>query len=346
MTAPAGQIQSVPVDSVSIHPEIADSVIPLSDIKYSELVTSIERDGQLVAIDIALIDGKLTVIEGHHRLEVNRGLGLPTIDCRFRPEITTVAEAILFTSASNLHRRQLTAKEDRALGRRVAALRAEGLSIRRIAEEIGTSKSTIERALAQVSQPETPEVATVIGKDKKRYKARRGKGSEPLGPVGQLIATDARTTAVNVCPEDLTDAHAEGERARGWLSEYLGHLTYRIEMGEGVEYPLRGKTEYKRRPSTDPVAETVTTAVGKLVKDSNGKAIPIVPEPRVGKAPATMTASEYVAKYPGTTVRELRQIGREHGVLRSLHDTKLDFIAKLDAAGIRFPAVLGLGGAS
>jgi IS30 family transposase len=88
-----------------------------------------------------------------------------------------------FVDSQNLHRRHLSAEWRRE---QVKAKRAEGKSTRQIAEELGTTAMTVSRDLNRgvtgvTPEPERP--ATITGKDKKQYAAKRPQPKPPARPA-------------------------------------------------------------------------------------------------------------------------------------------------------------------
>lgn len=115
------------------------------------------------------------VLDGEGRLElcVELGLGLDW-DTHFvhMGRMGTEAAYELARSFNDARRQDDPQAVRRRRAERVAAKRAGGKSLRRIADEEGVSKAQVERDL-QVSPPGTPEPAEVVGRDGKTYPAAR-----------------------------------------------------------------------------------------------------------------------------------------------------------------------------
>lgn len=190
----------------------------------------------------------------------------------------------------------------------------------------------------------TPAVGRDDGTRSRGHKPRKGPKNPSLrfGVVEVLAVSDPKELVVRVREEEVEEAVAVWEQARGVVNEGLEFLYDRITKRPGTEYPPRGGPQYQRRPSTDPVAETVSRASGKLVKDALGKAVVIEPEPRIGQPAAGLSVADYINSYP-TEVRELRQLARENGLKVTRSMSKRDIATMLDDAGVNVPAVLGLG---
>jgi hypothetical protein len=152
--------------------------------EYEELKESIREHGLLNPI--WLYEGK--VLDGRNRYRVCRELG---IEPEFAEYEGNKPEG--FGKAQNLDRRHLTPEWRRA---QVKAKRAEGKSIRQIADEMEIHKTQVERDLSTVWTPdpddtpeETPEPAPVVtGRDGKKYAAKKpqGKRRKPAAAQPEL----------------------------------------------------------------------------------------------------------------------------------------------------------------
>lgn len=155
-------------------PAQAYQLLPaLADDQRDALRQSIEENGILQPIEVDE-DGR--ILDGHHRAAIAADLGIAcpsrTINNLDEPGKRRYALTV------NLMRRQL----DRAArGALVAKLRAEGMTVRTIAEEIGLPKSTVSDDLRQLSdagqliQPER-----IVGRDGKERPAARPQTASPV----------------------------------------------------------------------------------------------------------------------------------------------------------------------
>jgi transposase-like protein len=106
------------------------------------------------------------IVDGYHRNKIAEELGLT--DIPIKQVDGTEAELQAMAIALNVARRQLDAEDRREL---VAQLRAEGKSIRQIAEQLGVPKSTVADDAAEATVRNRT-VDRVIGKDGKSRPAR------------------------------------------------------------------------------------------------------------------------------------------------------------------------------
>ncbi len=168
---------------------------------------SIRRFGVLVPV---VRDQHGRTLDGHHRSRIADELGV-----KFRVDVVRVEsdeQAREIAATLNTDRRQLDAGQRREI---VAALRAQGHSLRAIAGAVGVSKSQVADDVAQVSTTGhlPPEV---IGKDGKKYPARK---PTIVAATNEREAEKAQEvlTAVDSGPEGVTTVRniarvAHGER--------------------------------------------------------------------------------------------------------------------------------------
>ncbi len=150
--------------------------------EFAALKTDIAARGVLVPVEI---DETGAVLDGHHRIRAwhelrSEGLRVPPYPrvVRYLPdEQAKVAHAL----SLNLARRHLGVSERQAV---VQRLRAEGWSLRRIAEALGVVDATVRRDLRGASY-DAP--GRVVGADGKTYQAAR-----PAPPASIVVATDGQ----------------------------------------------------------------------------------------------------------------------------------------------------------
>lgn len=160
----------------------ADLFRPLNESERSRLEESIEKHG--VRHPVIVYAGNL-VIDGGNRLEIGAefDLDVPIVDVGDYGAEAARELAITL----NRDRRHLTPDEQQAARaeriERVAEKRAEGKSLRAIAEEEGVSAPQI---LADIKEAGvkglTPEPDKVVGKDGKRQSSKKKEGSKKPGP--------------------------------------------------------------------------------------------------------------------------------------------------------------------
>jgi len=143
--------------------------------EFAALKADIATNGVRVPVVVTAESG--SVLDGHHRIlawEEARAEGAKVPD--FPRQVVRLASddaRVDLVLATNLFRRHLTPAQRRKL---VADLRDQGWSVRRIADVLGASKSTVAGDMAGV-QKRTPSddrpLSTVVGKDHKSYPAKR-----------------------------------------------------------------------------------------------------------------------------------------------------------------------------
>jgi ParB-like chromosome segregation protein Spo0J len=156
------------------HP-FAEKFPPLAGEEWEAFKASIRRTrGNRVPVIYRMKDGKAEGIDGRNRYRACEELGLT---CRMEEELLDDDKVKEFILDRNVHRRHLTPELRREL---VAELRADGKSVRGIAEALGVGKSTVERDLRTHQETPVPNgtPATVTGQDGKSYQSR----AERVGP--------------------------------------------------------------------------------------------------------------------------------------------------------------------
>lgn len=158
---------------------------PLNDRDRDALQESVAERGIRVALELDA-DGRL--LDGHHRLEVARELELEPekIPVSLRDDLQGEEDALEYVLEVNLGRRHLTQEDRQQVAR---ALRARGWSLRRIADHVGVSHTTIRRDLDDPDGTNVPPddgsdgPKIIEGRDGKRYPASPSSGScsESLG---------------------------------------------------------------------------------------------------------------------------------------------------------------------
>lgn len=145
----------------------------------AELKKDIEENGVQVVPEVCQIDGVATLVDGLHRAEICIELGM-TCPTPHNLGYLTEAEARRRAYALNVPRRHLSpAEQERARRERpakVAAKRAEGKSLRTIADELGVGYGTARRALLDddsgepPGSPESLDEHYTVGGDGKTYR--------------------------------------------------------------------------------------------------------------------------------------------------------------------------------
>jgi len=139
----------------------------LTDEEFAALKADIAARGVMVPVEL---DETGAVLDGHHRVRACAELGITEYPRIIRPGMSE-DEKREHVLALNLDRRHLTREQRREL---VGRLRAQGWSLRRIADRLHVTDGTVRNDLsgAQNCAPaEAP--ATVTGSDGKQYPAKR-----------------------------------------------------------------------------------------------------------------------------------------------------------------------------
>jgi hypothetical protein len=207
--------------------------------------------------------GNDCVIDGANRLRIAGEL-----DTDVRVEKLRVSDEVARRMAEDLNaaRRQVTpqeAKQARAkrIGK-VVELRAEGKSLRAIADEVGVSLGQVQRDIFDSGvSPDTPEVVT--GRDGKEYPAAAPEdesGAYPYAPEEDLEEFDDETSEVD-CDEDVEERQQQQPAIQ--LPEVSGPVV-----------PIRDPEKPKLRDPDHPHAELLNaiiafaTRISKAVNDS------------------------------------------------------------------------------
>jgi phage N-6-adenine-methyltransferase len=136
---------------------------PLTDEEYEALKADIAERGVQVPVEY---DEDGNILDGYHRVRACQELGItdwPKVVRRGLTEEQKIEHAL----ALNLHRRHLTREQRREV---VARLRAQGWSVRRIAEALNVPKSTVHDDVSEIGHL-NPTVIT--GADGKQYPATK-----------------------------------------------------------------------------------------------------------------------------------------------------------------------------
>lgn len=152
---------------------------PLSDRDLKEHRESVRARGVRVPVEL---DAAGRVLDGHHRLQVARELELEAgeVPVTVRDDLQDDEAALEYMLEVNLGRRHLSREGRQHVGR---TLRDRGWSLRRIANRVGVSHTTIRRDLDDAGGTNvTPDGGSdsrvrVEGADGKRYPASRSSGS-------------------------------------------------------------------------------------------------------------------------------------------------------------------------
>jgi hypothetical protein len=163
---------------LGFHPA-ADLFPLLQGEEYEAFRDNVARQGLLEPI--WLCEGQ--ILDGRNRWRACQDLGIEPAFRQYHGD-----DPWAFVVSMNLRRRQLT-RAQRADA--VLKLRQQGWSVRQIAVQLGEPRSTVHRDLAGVP-PGTPgQPITIVGRDGKRYRAKRQTG--PGGAQAALLTLPERT---------------------------------------------------------------------------------------------------------------------------------------------------------
>jgi len=201
---------------------------PLSDQEYQALKDDIKQRGAvMVPVEY---DEASNILDGHHRVRACQELGIKSWSSITRIGMSE-EEKRNYARMLNLTRRHLSKEQ---LREQWEAMRADGMTYQAIADATGVSEVTVLRAVPsnEGTQPEF-----IIGKDGKKYPAKKRKGKKSV--VAKDTAERNRTQAALVgmdteqLPDKLLDAKRVTRLAREQASEARGQeITGDIEAGE------------------------------------------------------------------------------------------------------------------
>ena len=215
---------------------------PLSAEEYQALKADIAMVGVRLPIVVDAATG--AVLDGHHRLravEELRAEGHKVAD--FPRQVVRLAsdeDRVDLVLAANLFRRHLTRAQRQKL---VADLRDKGWSVRRIADVLGASKSTVADDVAGV-QNRTPSAghpqSAVIGRDQKTYPANRppslfvtGRRDEHRARAALVALPEgARPTSLLRAEERAREAGYRARREAADVAARLAGPSYELRVGD------------------------------------------------------------------------------------------------------------------
>jgi DNA-binding NarL/FixJ family response regulator len=155
------------------HHEAADKYPMIEGEAFAAFKADIKANGQRLPIYIQ--NG--FVIDGRNRQKACNELGIPAIYEEVDGDPFELADSL------NLHRRHLTKEQMEDL---IVKKRAEGKSERQIAEEVGCSKSKVNKVINSTGQKRPVDLPTeVIGKDGKKRKARKTECEQKIVELAQ-----------------------------------------------------------------------------------------------------------------------------------------------------------------
>lgn len=174
-------MQTILADGIEFVILFPDLFKPLTESEFDCLVESIRKFGVQNPVLVesysnnGIIDG-INRVRAYARLEAEgadlSGLPVSMIEAVMSPE--KIEELAISLNIDRRHLSKAEVKEARERRvQRVAELRAEGKSLRAIAEEVGVNEKQVRKDLASTADQSAPE--TVQGRDGRTYPARREK---------------------------------------------------------------------------------------------------------------------------------------------------------------------------
>ncbi len=147
--------------------------------EYEEMKADIKARGVMIPVEY---DESGNILDGHHRVKACNELGIKEWPCVIRLGMSEKDKRNHIRKI-NLARRHLTGEQrDKVL----LDMRADGMSVRQIAEETKIPKSTVARVISSTVPNGTVELPTVItGKDGKQRQATQPERKAPA-PVGMV----------------------------------------------------------------------------------------------------------------------------------------------------------------
>lgn len=127
--------------------EAAECFDPLSDEEYFRLKASIKENGQIYKVKYREVNGKKQGLDGRHRWRACQELGIPCAMEKVEVEDTKVWS---YMRGCNDARRMSSPEK---IAERMRELHEEGFSTREIAETVGASQTTVQRAVGPKPPP-------------------------------------------------------------------------------------------------------------------------------------------------------------------------------------------------
>lgn len=263
MTGSAPVSSPVSIEGRNFLPLFPDLLRPLTTDEREQLRSDIREAGRVeVAVVIDEADG---IIDGLNRLGVaaEEGLSLDKIRFDVRQDLSLEDKRRLALRL-NVVRRHLKPEDRAALA---VQFRQQGQSLRQIAEQLGTSKDTVQRDLAAGVSFETPDSPTkVTGMDGKKYAAQGKRRQQPTELP--KIVTDPPDEAIDqegqAIPSRLRDVFAEGilQYAARQLKSLLPAIQDATRWAVYLD-PLAIKG--KREPTTAELMEVIISRLEAAV---------------------------------------------------------------------------------
>lgn len=282
--------------------------------EFDALKADIAERGVMVPIEF---DEDGNVLDGHHRLRVCAELGITEYPCVTRAGMSE-DEKREHVLALNLDRRHLTRQQRQEL---VARLRAEGWSLRRIADRLHVTAPTVQQDLTAVRNltPDTEPASTVTGADGKQYPATRPPREDMPGAPPEEFPWD--TKQPEPIPQRTHVAANSGDNEWYTPQEYIDAA--RATMG-GIDLD----------PASSDTANTVVQALAYYTAETDGLSQPWAG--RVWMNPPY--AQPLIQQFADKLVEELPNIDAAIVLVNNATETRWFQALANSAAAICFPA--------
>lgn len=229
------------------HP-LATLIPEMTAQQYAELRDDIKANGLRDAI--TLLDGM--ILDGRHREKACREAGVEPFYEDFPG-----GDPEAFVISRNLKRRHLTADQQKTLAdarrKKVAQMRSEGMSTRKIAAELGVSNKTVHDDLSQppvtpvTPEPEKPAPSPprVTGRDGKTYPAKRVRSKPHVRKPGLSNAPKRSNIPVGGGDEsaDLRRLLSELRKATEAFKVRGGYLSEARQWERGRRLEVAGEVD-------------------------------------------------------------------------------------------------------
>jgi hypothetical protein len=255
LNKPSSKVKFTQIPDIEWHP-FAERFPRLEGAEWESFLASIKAtDGNEQPIMYRMVRGQKQGLDGRNRYLACQVLGIKP---RMEKVFLSDGQVKDYIIRRNVHRRHLTPELRREI---VGELRADGKSIREIAELTGASVGTVHADLKSGVQNRTPE--TVLGRDGKSYPAQQptfepGDGTapeeqEPANPNAGLApsgpAAGSREPGDGTAPEEQPPPRApkNGREAYDW-SELDRHFGIVVRWPDLIakDHPEEKKSqEYK-----------------------------------------------------------------------------------------------------
>lgn len=209
----------------------------LSAATEAALRASIKLHGVITEV---VVDQNDRIVDGHHRSRIANELGVG-----YRKKVVTVKSddhAKELARSLNEDRRQLSADERRPV---VGDLRAEGHSVRAIADALGVPKSTIQDDLTELSgSGQLAEPERVKGLDGKERPATRKPAKQNKSESGKPPKKSKKAAAVDPEAEKYAPNLVDELERAGKTIEQQGELIEALQNDDHAKELAKWKLKY------------------------------------------------------------------------------------------------------